>query len=53
MEDSSFPYGEKFCIYNTIGDKVEGATRRYAIGDDSSMRQAWADACLPLESIRR
>ena len=45
--------GKKFRIYDTIGDKVEGATRRYVPGDDSSMKQAWADACLRLESIRR
>ena len=45
--------GKKFRIYDTIGDKVEGATRRYVPGDESSMKQAWADACLRLESIRR
>ena len=44
--------GKKFRIYDTIGDKVEGATRRYVPGDESSMKQAWADACLRLESIR-
>ena len=47
-----FQTAKRFRIYDTIGDKLEGATRRYVPGDESSMKQAWADACLRLESIR-